>query len=79
MPRLKPQRPTDASPIRRRIAARLRAAREAGGWTVEECAKDAAVSVQSWYKWEQMHRAPDLDLLDAVAAAVGLTTAELVG
>lgn len=45
---------------------------------VQECATDAGVSLNSWYKWESGYRVPEFDLLVAVARAAGTTPSKLL-
>ena len=69
---------TTAGPARRRIAANIKRLRTAGGWSIGECADYAGVGESTWRSWENGHRGPDVDRLDAIAACLGVTPADLV-
>jgi transcriptional regulator with XRE-family HTH domain len=59
------------------IAARLRACREAEGWTLVEAAERLSKAVgetvihQRWAMWEQGTRVPAAELADPLAALFG--------
>ena len=58
---------------------RLRAARTAQGLTQAELARKLGVSDAAVRMWELGHREPDLSMLTAIADALGVTVAELLG
>jgi transcriptional regulator with XRE-family HTH domain len=52
------------------IAARIRAAREAAGLSLQAASTLAGVSMQTWHRWEREKSAPTLKHLQAVADAL---------
>ncbi len=65
-------------PRRRAIGARLRAARKTAGLTQEQLAERAGREVKSISRWENAHRAPDLNDLLVLADALNVPLADLV-
>ena len=62
----------------KRLAGRIKAAREALGMTQQEAANGAKVLVGSWAKWEQGQFSPSLASLVTIARVVRVTTGELL-
>ncbi|WP_166822585.1 helix-turn-helix domain-containing protein [Thalassoroseus pseudoceratinae] len=73
-----PRPENEPGEVRKRVGRNIKTARVAGGWTADQCAEIVGVSRATWFAWENGSRSPDIDRLDAVAAAVGVTAAEIV-
>ena len=65
-------------PRRRVIGAQLREARKAAGLTQEQLGQRANRDAKSISRWENAHRAPDLNDLLVLADALGVPLADLV-
>lgn len=69
MPKAKPSPAT--------FGGRLRALREAAGKSVQQLAAAARVGRQSVYQWERDEREPSWGVVQALAAALGVSTESL--
>lgn len=65
-------------PRRRAIGMQIRAARKAAGLTQDQLGERINRDVKSISRWENAHRAPDLNDLLLIANALGVPLAELV-
>ncbi len=61
------------------IGKRIRAARLAGQWGLTEAAKRAKISPAAWSRYESGGRTPRVDILQRMAAAIGVKVEELIG
>lgn len=61
------------------IANRIKAARKAAGLTVGEASFRAAVGQSRWLNWECAARTPKLDMIPAIASAIGTSAAYIAG
>jgi transcriptional regulator with XRE-family HTH domain len=75
----RPPNPPDTRTFLGRFAAAVRARRVERGLSVEQAAKKARVTASAWRDWESGAGNPPLSRLPAIAAALGVGVAELVG
>jgi transcriptional regulator with XRE-family HTH domain len=60
------------------FAARLRALREAKGWSRTDLARAAGINARVIESWEQARREPGAFEIPKLAAALGCTVADLI-
>lgn len=61
------------------IGARIKALRQAKGWTAEEAGKRAGISRSRWLNWECGSRAPRIYVFPLLAKALGTSASYLAG
>jgi transcriptional regulator with XRE-family HTH domain len=74
----RPPLPVDTSTYRGRFGAGLRRRRETAKLRAEDCAVACGVTAATWWDWEHGRRAPAIDRLPDIAAALGCTTKVLI-
>lgn len=71
--------PQERNPLAVKVGARIRAGREALGWTQKEAAKKASVTPKAWESYENGRALPPLDTLLRIADIVGRSVLHLMG
>lgn len=74
----RPRKPLDTSTPAGRLAARIKAARERAGLTVEQAAAACGVDDSTWWRYEAADLAPNITTLSSIARAIGADVTELV-
>lgn len=69
----------ELSNIRQRLAERLKDLRGERGWGQQDCAAAAGIPVDTLRNYEQQRRDPQLETVEQLAKAFGLTVGELLG
>ena len=61
------------------IGERIKIFRKSAGLTQEQLAKNSGLSRNAIYNYENGRRSPDIETLNKIAAALGVTSNELLG